>query len=67
MKKERIPETNTGITGDILVQDYDEMQKKLRDRGLLETKEIVKAGIVEGCILEIGPGPGYLVPIQGYN
>ncbi|NOX33199.1 MAG: class I SAM-dependent methyltransferase [Deltaproteobacteria bacterium] len=60
MNKERIPETNTGITGEILVQDYDEFQKKLCDKGLLETKEVIKAGIVGGNVLEIGPGPGYL-------
>ena len=60
MTKQRIPETNNGIIGEILVQDYDDMQKKLCNRGLLETKEIVKAGIIEGRVLEIGPGPGYL-------
>ncbi|NOY09307.1 MAG: class I SAM-dependent methyltransferase [Spirochaetes bacterium] len=36
------------------------MQKKLRDRGLLETNEVIKAGITGGTVLEIGPGPGYL-------
>jgi len=60
MAKQRIPETNIGITGEMLVQDYNEMQKKLRDRGLLETNEVIKAGIIGGTVLEIGPGPGYL-------
>ena len=60
MIRHRVPETDTGITGDILVSDYDEMQKKLCKRGLLETKEIIKSGIVGGKVLEIGPGPGYL-------
>ena len=27
MIRHRVPETDTGITGDILVSDYDEMQK----------------------------------------
>ncbi|BDU51311.1 class I SAM-dependent methyltransferase [Haliovirga abyssi] len=60
MKKQRVPETNHGITGEMLVQDYDEMQKKLCERGLLKTNEIIKSGIIEGEVLEIGPGPGYL-------
>lgn len=60
MLKQRVPETNIGITGEMLVQDYDEMQKRLRDRGLLETNEIIKSGINGGKVLEIGPGPGYL-------
>ena len=30
MLKQRVPETNIGITGEMLVQDYDEMQKRLR-------------------------------------
>src|SRR5208283_5361877 len=60
MLKQRIPETNIGITGEMLVQDYDVMQKGLLDRGLLETNEVIKAGITGGTVLEIGPGPGYL-------
>ncbi|MDP4103322.1 MAG: class I SAM-dependent methyltransferase [Bacillota bacterium] len=60
MQKVRIPETSVGIIGEALIQDYDEMQRRLRDRGLLETSEIIKSGITEGTILEIGPGPGYV-------
>ena len=60
MIRQRIPETDTGITGEVLVQDYDDMQRKLRDRGLLETKDVIKSGITCGKVLEIGPGPGYL-------
>ena len=60
MIRQRIPETDIGITGEALVQDYDDMQRKLRDRGLLETRDVIKSGITCGKVLEIGPGPGYL-------
>lgn len=60
MARERKPETFRGIVGESIVRDYDEMQKRLRDRGLLETKEIIGVGITGGTVLEIGPGPGYL-------
>lgn len=32
----------------------------MRDRGWMETNEIIKAGIASGLALELGPGPGYL-------
>jgi len=60
MTKPRVPETNRGIVGESIVRDYDEMQRKLKDRGLLETGTILKHGIRGGTVLEIGPGPGYL-------
>lgn len=60
MKKQRQPEPNNGITDTWLVSHYDELQKNLRDNGLLETKEIIRSGITKGKVLEIGPGPGYL-------
>ena len=60
MKKERIPETDHGIEGEILVSSFDLFQRKMRDRGLIETDEIIKSGINHGTALEIGPGPGYL-------
>jgi len=60
MKKQRIPETDQGITGELNVCDYDRFQKKMRDKGLIETKELIKSGICKGIALEIGPGPGYL-------
>ena len=60
MKKQRIPETDQGITGELVVSDFDKFQKKLRDRGLIETDDIIKSGINTGEALEIGPGPGYL-------
>jgi len=39
---------------------YDEMQRGFRDRGWIETKDVLKAGITKGHALEVGPGPGYL-------
>jgi ubiquinone/menaquinone biosynthesis C-methylase UbiE len=36
------------------------MQRRLRDRGWLETPDLLRAGIASGDALEIGPGPGYL-------
>ncbi len=60
MKQQRIPETDHGITGELLVSDFNEFQKKMRDRGLIETDSIIKSGINSGTALELGPGPGYL-------
>jgi ubiquinone/menaquinone biosynthesis C-methylase UbiE len=36
------------------------MQRRLRDKGWIETRDIIKSGITHGLALEIGPGPGYL-------
>ena len=36
------------------------MQRRLRDRGWIETDSILRSGIRSGRVLEIGPGPGYL-------
>ena len=60
MTKPRVPETDQGIQGEFNVTFYDQMQKTLRDKGWIETKELLKQGITQGCALEIGPGPGYL-------
>lgn len=60
MPKARIVETDSGIQGEFNVTMYDTMQRKLRDRGWIETNDIIKSGITEGLALEIGPGPGYL-------
>ena len=60
MPKARIVETDSGIQGEFNVAIYDIMQRKLRDRGWIETNDIIKSGITEGLALEIGPGPGYL-------
>jgi ubiquinone/menaquinone biosynthesis C-methylase UbiE len=60
MPKARIAETDSGIEGEFNVAIYDIMQRKLRDRGWIETNDIIQSGITEGLALEIGPGPGYL-------
>jgi ubiquinone/menaquinone biosynthesis C-methylase UbiE len=60
MVKERVPETNNGITGEFNTSAYDIMMRRLRDRGWTETDLIIKSGIKSGIALEIGPGPGYL-------
>lgn len=60
MVKERIIETNEGIQGLATVIEFDEMQRGFRDKGILETKAIIKSGIDGGRVLEVGPGPGYL-------
>ena len=60
MTRPRIIETDQGIQGDFTVKIYDEMQKRHRDKGWIETKEIISFGITKGVALEVGPGPGYL-------
>jgi ubiquinone/menaquinone biosynthesis C-methylase UbiE len=60
MTKPRIPETDQGIQGAITVAQYDQMQHSLRDRGWIETPRLLKHGITNGQVLEIGYGPGYL-------
>lgn len=60
MVKARIIETDQGITGEFNTKAYDDMMRRMRDRGWLETKMIISAGISSGLALEVGPGPGYL-------
>ena len=60
MVKSRVAETENGITDEFDVQSYDRMQRSLRDKGWIETKQIIQEGINSGVALEIGPGPGYL-------
>jgi ubiquinone/menaquinone biosynthesis C-methylase UbiE len=60
MTRSRVPETNQGIQGQLTVEIYDQMQRRLRDKGWIETGDITKSGITNGLALEIGPGPGYL-------
>jgi ubiquinone/menaquinone biosynthesis C-methylase UbiE len=60
MTQPRVPETNQGIQGEFTVEIYDQMQRRLRDKGWIETRDIIKSGITHGLALEIGPGPGYL-------
>lgn len=60
MGKARVKETDQGIQGESNVEIYDRMLRRLRDKGWLDTKQILQSGIVAGHALEIGPGPGYL-------
>ena len=60
MTRPRVKETDEGIQGDFNVEIYDKMQRRLRDKGWIETQDIIGSGIIEGLALEIGPGPGYL-------
>lgn len=60
MIRERIPETDHGIQGEVTVSMYDAMQRGLRDRGWIETTDVIKNGITSGHALEVGHGPGYL-------
>jgi len=60
MARPRIPETDSGITGEFTCEMYNEMQRRFRDRGWIETDDIIKTGITSGHALEVGPGPGYL-------
>jgi len=60
MARPRIPETDSGITGEFTCEMYNDMQRRFRDRGWIETNDIIKAGITSGHALEVGPGPGYL-------
>jgi len=61
MVKERIIETNHGISGEFNVEMYDKFMRRRRDRGgWIDTDSILEAGINLGVALEIGPGPCYL-------
>ena len=60
MVQPRAPETDQGIQGAAIVETYDKMQRRLRDKGLLETNEVIANGLTQGLVLELGPGPGYL-------
>ncbi len=59
MVKQRIPETNEGISDETDVQVYLAFAKSMRDRKLMQTEVFLRAGISAGNVLEIGPGPGY--------
>ena len=61
MVKPRISETDHGITGEFNTRSYDLMMRRMRDRGWMETKLIIKEGISSGLALEVGPGPAILV------
>jgi len=57
--KPRIPETSDGIQDEITVEQYDHMQRGLRDAGHLPIEELIQTSKPGDSALEIGPGPGY--------
>ncbi|HWQ72883.1 MAG TPA: class I SAM-dependent methyltransferase [Desulfitobacteriaceae bacterium] len=59
MARQRIVETNEGIQDKLTVEVYDEFSKNMRDKGWNNVDAFIKAGIIGGNVLEIGPGPGY--------
>jgi len=56
----RVQETSEGIQDEMSVRMFDEAKRMMRDRGWLETSDVLKAGIDKGSVLEIGSGPDYL-------
>lgn len=60
MHRPRVHETDQGIQGGFTVAIYDQMQRRFRDKGWIETQAIIKSGITKGAALEVGSGPGYL-------
>lgn len=58
MLKQRVPETDHGIEGEFTVELFDQFSKFMRDKGWIETKCMLEAGIFQGNVLEVGPGPG---------
>ena len=60
MAEARVPETDLGNPGPNHGRYLDAMQRRLRDKGLLETKAVLARGVYQGLVLELGPGPGYL-------
>jgi len=61
MTKARIIETNEGIQGEFIVADFDKAMKKNNWLNKMEAKDVIKSGIDHGKVLELGPGPGYVV------
>ena len=61
MVKPRVTEgEGEGIQDEFTVDVYDRMQRRLRDKGWMETRAIIERGSDQGIALEVGPGPGYL-------
>ncbi len=60
MLKPRVVETNEGIKGEVTTEIFDRFARVMRDKGWDNVDAILKSGITEGNVLEIGPGPGYI-------
>lgn len=59
MYGKRVPETADGIQDECTVEQYDEMQRGLRDAGHLPVDDLVRITREGDRALEVGPGPGY--------
>jgi ubiquinone/menaquinone biosynthesis C-methylase UbiE len=60
MAKPRVSDLDHGIRGEGIVKTYDRSLRHLRDIGIFHANSILKSRIDLGCVLEIGPGPGYM-------
>jgi ubiquinone/menaquinone biosynthesis C-methylase UbiE len=60
MAKPRVADLDHGIRGEGIVKTYDSSLRHLKDIGILHANSILKSRIDFGCVLEIGPGPGYV-------
>lgn len=60
MVKRRRRGTDHGITGESASEFGDLTMWWMGGRGCVEAKEVIRAGIDAGCVLEVGPGSGYL-------
>ena len=56
----RVPEKETVIEDLGHAEAYGRMQTALRDRGWLETRDLLEDGLTRGPALEVGSGPGLL-------
>lgn len=59
-QKPRISESETGVQDPVTARQYDRVARQLRDLGWSGVKEMLSAGLGNGALLEVGPGPGYL-------
>ena len=48
MVNPRVPETSAGIQGKDTVENYNLLQKRLKDNGWIPVKDIIKRGIDKG-------------------
>lgn len=60
MVRQRVVETNEGIQNELTAEVFDRFAKTMRDKGWNNVDTFIKAGITQGEVLEIGPGPGYV-------
>ena len=60
MTTQRVPERESATLGNTHAAAYDRMQQALRESGWLETGDLLHSGLLTGCALEVGSGPGYL-------